>query len=228
MNKQKLTLSLFWIGLIIAVAFAGIVTRSLMYNLSTLTMEELGTTIWKLDGPLFIIWAFSVPFGVVLAGIGAFMYAKTKAAFSWLAGIGILGTVILMNMVWSRVYNPTLFGIGGIIILVSFFAIVWIWMKRYAGLDVQEKIVGSFKLIGYLFWINASWFLCGETAKMHLKVFEGSPPPSPIEIMVFLVLGWLFVLVGEYKAMQVKENKVDSHLAVKGKTMKDSIPQLGR
>jgi len=80
-----------------------------------------------------------------------------------------------------------------------------VWMKKYAMLDMQEKIAGSFKLIGYLFWINASWFLCGETGKMHLKVFEGSSIPTPIEIMVFLVLGWFFVLVGDYKEMQSKK-----------------------
>lgn len=141
--------------------------------------------------------------GSVLAGIGAFMYVKTKPAFSWLTGIGVLGAVIVMVMIWSRVYDSTLFGIGGIIILTSFIAIVWIWMKKYAALDPQEKIAGSFKLIGYVFWVNASWFLCGETAKLHLKAFEGSPGPSPIEIMVFLVLGWIFVPIGEYKSRSV-------------------------
>jgi phage gp29-like protein len=78
-------------------------------------------------------------------------------------------------------------------------------MKKYAILDIEEKIAGSFKLIGYLFWINASWFLCGETAKMHLKAFEDSSLPSPIEVMAFLVLGWLFVLIGEYKSMRLKK-----------------------
>ena len=228
MKKQKLPLTLFWIGLIIAVAFVSIGTWSLMGNLRTLTMEELDSTIWAEGGPLFILWALSVTLGSIVAGIGAFVYVKTKPVFSWLAGIGVLGAVILMVMVWSRVYNPTLFGIGGIINLVAFFAIVWIWMKRYAGLDMPEKIAGSFKLLGYIFWINATWFLCGETAKMHLKAFEGSSAPSPIEIMVFLVLGWLFVLVGEYKAMQLKQSQVDPDLAVRGKTMKDSVPQLGR
>lgn len=89
-------------------------------------------------------------------------------------------------------------------------------MKRYAGLDISAKIAGSYKLLGYIFWINATWFLCGETAKLHLKAFEGAPVPSPIEIMVFLVLGWLFVLVGEYKAMQLKQSQVDPHLVVTG------------
>ena len=204
MKKQKLGLVLFWIGLLFAVAFAGIIGRSLYHNLRTLTMEELDATIWAEGGPLFILWAFAVPLGSILAGIGAFVYVKTKPAFSWLTGIGVLGAVIVMVMVWSRVYNSTLFGIGGIIILISFFSIVWIWMKKHAALDMQGKIAGSFKLIGYLFWINASWFLCGETAKMHLKAFEGRPAPTPIEIMVFLVLGWLFVLIGDYKEMRLK------------------------
>jgi hypothetical protein len=206
MKEQKLALSLFWIGLLAAVAFAGIGTWSLMHNLKTLTMEENNATIWAEGDPLFILWALSVALGSVLAGIGAFLYVETKPAFSWLTAIGVLGAVIVMVMVWSRVYNSMLFGIGGAIILVSFFAIVWVWMKKYAGLDIQEKIAGSFRLIGYLFWINASWFLCGETAKMHLKAFEGSPQPSPIEIMVFLVLGWLFVLIGDYKEMRLKKS----------------------
>ena len=77
-------------------------------------------------------------------------------------------------------------------------------MKKYAELDMPEKIAGSFKLVGYLFWVNTSWFLCGETAPMRLKAFEGRPPPVPIEILVFLVLGWIFVLIGDYKEMRLK------------------------
>ena len=205
MKNQKIGLILFWIGLLIAAAFAGIGTQSLMSNLRTLTAEELDATIWAMGDAMFILWALSVALGSVVAGIGAFVYVKTKPVFSWLTGIGVLGAVILMVMVWSRVYNATLFGIAGAVILLSFFAIVWIWMQKYATLDIQEKIAGSFKLIGYIFWINASWFLCGETAKMHLKAFEGSPPPSPIEIIVFLVLGWIFVLIGDYKEMRLKK-----------------------
>ena len=133
-------------------------------------------------------------------------HEKAGWVFTWLTAIGVLGAVFAMVMVWSRVYNSTLFGIGGIIILASFFAIVWIWMRKYAALDIQEKIAGSFKLIGYLFWINTSWFLCGETAPMRLKAFEGRAPPVPIEIMVFLVLGWIFVLIGDYQEMRLKKS----------------------
>jgi len=206
MKKQKIGLILFWIGLLVAVGIAGVMSRSLLYNLRTLTMQELSSTIYAEGGPLYILWALSVTLGSILAGTGAFLYVKTKPVFSWLTGIGVLAAVFLMVMVWTRVYNSTLFGIGGSITLLSFFAIVWIWMKKYAGLDMPEKIAGSYKLIGYIFWINATWFICGETAKLHLKAFEGGTVPSPIEIMVFLVLGWLFVLIGDYKEMRLKKN----------------------
>jgi len=203
MKKQTLALGVFWVGVVIAALFTSIGTWSFMGNLRHLSMEEVATTIWSLDGPLFYLWAFAVPLGSVLAGIAAFTYAKSKPVFVWLAGIGVLGAVLVMNLVWSRVYQPVLFGIGGTIILLSFFAIVWLWMKRSASQDSRQRTAGSYKLIGYLFWINASWFLCGETGKLHLKAFEGDPLPSPIEIMVFLVLGWIFVLLGEYRSREL-------------------------
>ena len=213
MNKQKIALSLFWVGLLFAVAFAAISTRGLMTNLRTLTMPENDMTMWADGGPLWIVWALSVTLGSLVAGIGAFMYVKTKAIFSWLTAVGILGAIVAMVMVWSRYYNATLFGIGGTIILIAFFAIVWVWMQKYAALNMPAKIAGSFKLIGYLFWINASWFLCGETAKMHLKTFEGASPPVPIEIMAFLVLGWLFVLIGDYREMRLLKEQGQSSLS---------------
>lgn len=225
MKRQNLALALFWIGLVASAALAGIGTWSLMGNLRTLTLEELASTMWAEGGPLYILWALSITLGSILAGIGAFLYVKTKPAFSWIAGIGVLAAVFLMVMIWTRVYIPMLFGIGGFINLAAFFAIVWIWIKRYAGLDIQEKIAGSYKLLGYIFWINATWFICGETAKLHLKAFAGSAVPSPIEIMVFLVLGWLLVLVGEYKAMRLKQIQVDQNVAFREKTEEAGMPQ---
>ena len=152
------------------------------------------------------LWAFSVPLGSVLAGTGAFLYARTKPAFARLTGIGVLGIVIVMTMVLSREYYAPLFGIGGVLILVCFFSIVWVWMRKVAALDPQERTSAGFKLVGYLFWINATWFLCGETGMLHLEAFADAPAPSPIEIMVFLVLGWAFVLLGEYKSMRLKKS----------------------
>ena len=206
MKNERIGKLLFWLGLILAITFAGVIGRSLYHNLRTLTMEELSATVWADGGPLWISWAMSVTLGSIIAAIGAFTYVKTKAIFSWLTAIGVFVSVFVMVVIYTKVYIPTLFGIGGILNLLAFFAIVWIWMKKYAGLSNQEKVAGSFKLIGYIFWINATWFICGESAKMHLKAFDGAGAPSPIEIMVFLVLGWIFVLIGDYRGMRLRSH----------------------
>jgi hypothetical protein len=207
MRTQRTALTLFWFGRAIAVAFAAIGTWALMQNLRTLTMEQLDATVWALDSPLFRLWAFSVPLGAILAAIGAFVYVRTRAVFSWITAVGVLGAVVAMVMLWSRVYSAPLFGIGGGIILISFFAIVWIWMKQNAGLGIREKAAASIKLIGYIFWIDASWFLCGETGNPHLKAFQGAPPPVPIEIMVFLALGWVCLAVGHYQELRLRKSQ---------------------
>ena len=71
MKNQKFGQILF-----LAVAFAGIIGRSLYHNLRTLTGEEIVTTICALGKPIFLLWAFSITLGSRLAGIGAFVYGK--------------------------------------------------------------------------------------------------------------------------------------------------------
>ena len=149
-TPKKVALALFWVGLLVAAAFAGVAGWELTrQTFRTLTSEEFRATIWGFDGPLFMLWAFSVPLGSVLAGTGAFLYARTKRGFVWLAGLAVLGIVIVMKMVWSREYYSPLFGIGGVLILAFFFSIVWSWMKRYAALSSQEKTAGGLQ-VGWL------------------------------------------------------------------------------
>ena len=194
----------FWAGLVFAFAFASLGTWSLMKVLNTHLFPEVAGTRWNLDGALFRIWAFAVPFGSFLAVIGALAYVKAKKTVIWALGIGFPVIVVTTIMVYSTRYYPNgFYGVGGIMILLSFFSLIWLWMKKYAGQGPHVRAAGSLKLIGYLFWITACWYLCGDTAKLHLKAFEGTSVPSPTETMVFLVLGWFFVTLGEYRLVKV-------------------------
>ncbi len=208
MNKPQSAHITYWAGLLFAFAFASVGTWSLMKVLNTHSFAEVASTAWNLEGALFRIWAFAVPLGSFLAVIGALVYVKANKALIWAVGIVVPVIVVTTIMVYSTRYYPGgFYGVGGGLILLSFFSLVWLWMKKYAGLDPHVRAAGSLKLVGYLFWINASWFLCGDTAKLHLKAFEGTSVPSPTETMVFLVLGWFFVTLGEYRALR-KEGPV--------------------
>jgi hypothetical protein len=199
MNKPRAASWLVWTGFLFAFAFASIGTWSLMKVLTTHSFGEVAGTAWNLEGPLFRTWAFAVPLGSLLAVIGALAYVKVNKTFIWTIAAVFPVIVVTTIMVYSTRYYPHgFYGVGGTLILLSFFALVWLWMKKYAGKERPERLAGSLKLIGYLFWITATWYLCGDTAKLHLKAFEGSSVPSPTESMVFLVVGWFFIALGEY------------------------------
>jgi len=204
MNQPRPALIPFWAGLLFAFAFANVGTWSLMKILNTHSFAEVAGTAWNMEGALFRTWAFAVPLGSLLAVIGALLYVKANRALIWAVGIVVPVIVVTTIMVFSTRYYPNgFYGVGGGLILIFFFSLVWLWMKKYAGLDQPERVAGSLKLVGYLFWINASWYLCGDTAKLHLKAFKGTSVPSPTETMVFLVLGWFFVALGEYKSVRI-------------------------
>jgi len=195
----------YWAGLVLAFAFASFGTLSLMKVLNTHTIEEVARTAWNLDGVLFRAWAFAVPLGSLMAVVGALAHVKAGRSLVWTLAVGFPVILVPTIMVFSSRYFPGgFYGVGGSLILLFFFSLVWLWMKGYGGRDRPERVAGSFKLIGYLFWINASWYLCGDTAKLHLKAFQGSSVPSPTETMVFLVLGWFFVTFGEYMSVRDK------------------------
>lgn len=200
MNKQKLGFFLFGTGVLYAVLFAVFGTWPLLQTLRTVTFSELRNTIWALDQPLFMVWAFSVPLGALLGIVGALIYFGIKKFYILMIGFGYLVVVFLMTFIFGKVYYPPLFGIGGCLILLFFFLTVWHWIKNFQALDNSEKMAAIFQLIGYLFFITAAWFLCGDLASLRLKAFETRHPPFPTENMVYLVLGWFFIFLSHYKS----------------------------
>jgi len=56
------------------------------------------------------------------------------------------------------------------------------------------------KLVGYVFMLIAAWYICGIASEPFLKALEGQAPTSPVHVIIFLVLGWLFLFLGHYKS----------------------------
>jgi len=206
MKKQKMGLVIFWIGVALAVVMGGIASWNVSYTFRTLSFDEVRETVWAIPGFLFFLWAFTVPVGALLACVGMLLYVRAKALHIWLSGIGILITLFII-MVPKGNHYPPLFGIGGILILIFFFAILWLWAKRRTTLNDSQKVAADLQLIGYVFLLIAMWFICGALGSLHHKAFLGEPPSSPIHIMIYSVLGWLFLFLGHYKAAQLKKTK---------------------
>ena len=203
MTKQKVGLVIFWTGVIWAILWGVIGSISVTSAMNSLTMDELNQTMWALTGPLMILWGvFGVPVGALVAGIGLLLYSGAKGATVWKFGIGILLVLIIAMVLGALGHFPPLFGIGGTLILLFFIGILWLWAKERMALKGSSTTAADFKLVGYVFMLIAAWFVCGLAGQPFLKALEGVAPTSPVHIMIFLVLGWLFFFLSHYKSAQ--------------------------
>jgi hypothetical protein len=200
MTKQKVGLVLFWIAVVWAFLWGIIVSVTLGSSIRNLTMDEVNQTMWAFTGPWFQLWGFSVPLAALVACIGILLYAGAKGSTIWKCGIGIfLGIIIAMASGFLS-HIPLLFGIGGTLILLFFIGILRLWAKERMALKDAPTTAADLKLIGYVFMLIAAWFICGIASVPFLKALEGEPPATPIHVMIFLVLGWLFLFLGHTKA----------------------------
>ncbi len=200
MKAQKAGLIIFWIGTVYMVVMGFAASWWIQPALRNLSLAQYSETIWSWDGALFWIWAFAIPLGSILVGIGILLYVRAKSSLIWLFGIGILLILGIAEQLLPSTHFPPLFGVGGGLILGFFLAILWFWAKKYKVLEGAAKTAAYFQLVGYAFLLIAMWFLCGTLGAPFLKVLEGEPPSSPISIIVYLVLGWLFLFLSHYKS----------------------------
>jgi hypothetical protein len=207
MKTNKTGMILFWIAviLIIGMGLGGSwIVRPIYRNL---TLEQANQTIWGLTSPMFGLWASSVPIGSILAGVGLLLYVKAKKSTIWLFGVGAFALFMFDTLTKFRIlptlphFSP-LFGIGGGLILVFFLTVLWIWAKKRSTLYESDRSAADLQLVGYVFFAIAMWYLCGELAKPYQTALLGLTHQSPIMIIVYLTLGWLFILLAQYKSIK--------------------------
>jgi len=102
------------------------------------------------------------------------------------------------------------FGIMGFLLVIFFLGTVWYWMKynkvEESGLKAAEK----WKIIGYLFMIIGIWFICGVlgppgTVLRPERSYLKSAISMSYMVMIFFVLGFLSIFIGQYKAYKSKQ-----------------------
>jgi hypothetical protein len=212
MKTNKKGLILFWIAVILIIGGdlgGSWIVRPIYRNL---TLEQANQTIWGLTSPLFGLWASSVPIGAILAGVGLLLYIRAKRVTIWLFGIGAFALFMVDTLTKFRIlptlpHVSALFGVGGGLILVFFLATLWFWAKKWSRLDEAEKAAANLQLVGHIFFAIAMWYLCGELARPYQKALLELPQQSPVMVIVYLVLGWLFTLLSQYKSIQNMNEK---------------------
>ena len=200
MNAKKTGLVLFWIGALYMVGMAFGAGWWIGPALRNLSPAQYGETIWTFNGALFLSWALSVPLGSILVGIGILLYAQVKGIRIWLFGAGVFLILLIVERLLPSGHFPPLYGIGGGFILAFFLAILWFWAKKRAMLGGPAKTAADLQLASYVFFLVTAWYLCKAHGTPYMKALEGEPLESPVSIIVYLVLGWLFLFLSHYKS----------------------------
>ena len=206
MTKQKVGLILFWAAVIWAILWGVIGSVFCNSAMNSMTMEELNESMWAMTGPMMLLWGIGgVPLGAIVAGIGVMLYSGVKGSTVWKFVIGyffLLGPIIAIAMGPLVGHIPLLFGIGGTLILLFFIGILWLWAKERMALTETSTAAADLKLVGYVFMLIAAWFICGIASQPFLKALEGEATMTPVHVMIFLVLGWLFLFLGHRKSLK--------------------------
>ncbi|HTY25162.1 MAG TPA: hypothetical protein VMC85_18670 [Desulfomonilaceae bacterium] len=154
----------------------------------------------------FVLWAISGVLGALLVAIGAAVYSAIDR-FRLL----ILSASSTLLLVWLAIWSasspyPVVFGIGGGLILLCFFASCLAWARTRCQLNGSMKTAADLRLAGYVCFFLAAWGLCGllgaPVFALRPEVAEayGSSPGAytmAVKILVCLLLGWGFTAIGQ-------------------------------
>ena len=195
---------IFVLGLLFMVLMGWIGSWINAPQFRTLSLGELQDTMWSLEKPPFWIWAFSVPLGSILAAVGILLHASQNGSRAGLMGV-ILFLVSVLAFFATRIgHVPPLFGIGGGLILASFAAILWLWGKSRVNLSGAAGLGADFQLVAYVFFLTAAWYLCGRLGQPYLDSMSELGQSSPINIMVYMALGWIFLFLSHLRIGNLK------------------------
>jgi len=197
MNKQKIGLILFWLG-VICVILSYILLWVMQPSHSSKTSAELSGTIWAMDGFLFNFRGMLTFFGPYLALIGVLLYSSKKGSYFWLWGLVPFAAFGLL-MIWiPKHYFPAIYGFGAGIIVLSYLGILWNWTKIHNEYEGIAKTGKHIQLLGYSFLFITALFLCLFVGQPHLLAMAEKPVVSSESILVSFTIAWLLLFIGQY------------------------------
>jgi len=166
-------------------------------------------TAWELAGPIFMAMSLLTPAGILMIAIGTVMIGNSGKSHIWLFTIAML--VVIFSFLYPPTFNyyPTLFGIGGFLIVTLFFGILWYWAKNHRSQSSSGKVASVYQLISYIFLFLIAMLMCtmlGNPFSGLLfpeKVIEQKALPFyygfGTKALIYFVLALFFSFLSIYK-----------------------------
>jgi len=207
MNRQKIGMILFWVGVILFGIWAALtVIQSPVHRVQT--AEALEGTIHKIWGALFTLRIIGGG-GFTFAIVGVLLYTTEKGSYFWL--LGFLPGFLNFGQYWQpSTHVPALFGIGGTVIAVSYFGILWFWTRSCAAHQAPARTGMQIQLLGYSVLIAASLLLCMHFGNPKQIALADMAIPSGETINLTLAFGMLLIFLGHYVTARISKGTAAS------------------
>ena len=200
MNRQKIGLILFWLGVIFTVIWQALTWGQGPIQ-RTHTAEELLGTAHAIWGPLFTLRIIGGG-GPTLSLVGALVYTGKKGSFYWL--LGFLPNLVNFGMYLEPSQHiSALYGLGGTVILLSYFGILWLWTRTYDNFAGAARTGRKIQLLGYSVLVVTGNLLCMYFGNPYQLALADLPIPSGLVINLSLSLAMLLLFLGHYVASRV-------------------------
>jgi hypothetical protein len=196
--RRNVGIAMLWLGIAYMVVIGWVASWSFAATFRSQTLAEVNETVWAMNGPLFWSWVFSVPAGALITGVGLLLVVNAKASHVWAFGVGMLVALSVIGKFQSAPHFPPVFGVVGGLILGCFLMILWLWAKKRTTLEGRAGTAADLQLTGYVFLIIAMWQACGLAGQRFYQALSSVDPMSPISLILYLGLGWLFLFLSHY------------------------------
>ena len=197
--SQKVGLFVFGIGVVFILGVGWLYSWWMVP-----AIREYGFQNIPVPGIVSFIWGLSAPVGALIALAGAGMYAQVHFHRLIVLVPGIFFVVFLIAILSPSSMLPVLFGIDGGLITLLFVGILWQWSKKRPSLAVVDQTASDLRMAGYVFFLSASWYLCGllgaPTFTLRPDLLQRYETlPGAIQqgsmISILLVLGWALMFL---------------------------------
>jgi hypothetical protein len=160
---------------------------------------DLSGTVYAVDGAVFLFESLIlVQLGFILPILGVLLYTGKKGSYFWL--LGFLPVIVLnVGITWEpSQYIPPLFGIGGVVILLSYLGILWFWTRTYTAYEGSARTGRHIQLLGYSFLVVTGILLCSHIGNPNVLALADLPTASAESINVASSLSMLLLFLGHY------------------------------
>ena len=195
MSRQKIGIILFWVGLTLFGIWAALtVIQGPVHRLQT--AEALKGTLHEIWGLLFTLRMIGGS-GFTFAIVGVLLYTTEKGSYYWL--LGLLPNFLTFGQYWQpSTHVPALFGIGGIVIALSYFGILWSWTRSFVAYQGSARSGKQIQLLGYSVLVVTSLLLCMHFGNPKQIALADMAIPSGEIINLSLAFGMLLLFAGNY------------------------------